>query len=87
MTFLGTLPSEGVEITVEGAFFETTKKRVHESFDRLKNGSERLYDIEVVEKTLGELNFQEAKNKVYQQYNDLVKSGRKAYTIEEVEAI
>ena len=46
MTFLGTLPSEGFEITVEDAFFEATKKRVHESFNRLKSGSEQLYDID-----------------------------------------
>ena len=73
MTFLGTLPTKEVEITLEDAFFEATKKRVHKSFDRLKSGSEQLYDSIDIEKSLDELNFQKAKIEVHKQYDDLLK--------------
>ena len=56
MTFLDTLPAKNIEVLFEDSFFEETKKRLNKSFESLKSGSCKLYDIEELDKKLAESN-------------------------------
>jgi hypothetical protein len=55
MTFLESLPSTAVEITMEDAYFENTKKKINASYERMKNGNEEFYDIDEADKILDKL--------------------------------
>ncbi len=46
MTFLNSFDSNEVEIVQEKSSFEITKKRVQESYRKLKNKETILYDID-----------------------------------------
>jgi len=55
MTFLESLPATAVEITMEDAYFENTKKKINASYERMKNGNEEFYDIDEADKILDKL--------------------------------
>ena len=50
MTFLGTLPSKEVEITVEDPHFEHNKKMLQKRYEDFKQGKVKMYSMEEVEK-------------------------------------
>lgn len=52
MTFLNSFDSNEVEIVQEKSNFETTKKRVQESYRKLKNKETILYDIDELDEFL-----------------------------------
>jgi KaiC/GvpD/RAD55 family RecA-like ATPase len=56
LAFLNSFSKSELKIVEEDVTFEETKKRVHESYRRLKNGETKLYDIDeldaMLEKTI-----------------------------------
>lgn len=52
MSFLETLPSKEVEITLENAQFEIDKLEVHRQYNAFKNGECKIYSMEEVEDML-----------------------------------
>lgn len=58
LEFLNSFSKNELKIIVKDPTFEETKKRVHESYRKLKNGETKLYDIDeldaMLEKTISE---------------------------------
>jgi hypothetical protein len=56
--FLNSFSKSELKIVAEDPTFEETKKRVHESYRKLKNGETKLYDIDeldaMLDKTISE---------------------------------
>ena len=49
MTFLETLPSKEVEITIENTQFKKDKLEIHKQYNAYKNSDCKVYSIEEVE--------------------------------------
>ena len=83
MSFLETLPSKEVEITLEDKVFKHNKKSLNARFDDSKAGKIKKYTFEEVEN----LNFEETKKRVHESYENLKSGKSQLYDIEDLEAM
>ena len=81
MSFLDSLPSKEVEITLEDAQFEINKLEVHRQYNAFKNGECKIYSIEEVEDML----FDDNKQRVQNSYENLKNGKSQLYDIEDLD--
>ena len=97
MTFLETLPSKEVEITLEDPHFEHNRKIIHKQYEEFKQGKVKTYSIEEVEKMVfndeevdlivTNSNFETTKKRVHESYERLKSGSEKLYDIDEADAM
>lgn len=83
MSFLDSLPSKEVEITLEDQVFEHNKKVLHARYDDFKAGKIKTDTFEEFEN----LSFEETKKRVAASYDNLKSGKSQLYDIEDLEAM